>query len=409
MTDSSHQPLVVEDLDDDWLLALCEDAEVESRRLDRARLRLALEWAHRHPAAPEDVVKGHVDPVSDPGTPEVEEFTAESLGAAFGITTHAALQLMADALALHHRLPRTWARVEALEVPAWRGRRIAQATGQLTAEQAAAVDAVLAPRADRCGVRAIDQAVAEAIDTVVQEQTERLDRSNWNVELFHGPMAGAGRWAGTSVLVITGDTADLTHHYEQINAHLEPGPEPIEVRRAIAFGVLARRLGGGKPPRLRLYVHADLTDLDDQTIGTGSVERLGPLTMGRIKDWVGHAQVTVLPVLRMDRSDAVDGHDPPPWMRELVILRDQHCVFPHCQTDARSCDLDHVIAYRDGGPTCPSNLAPLCRRHHRAKTRRRWRYRRDPDGTYTWTGPHDRRFTVSSDGTASLPPASLGP
>ena len=77
-------------------------------------------------------------------------------------------------------------------------------------------------------------------------------------------------------------------------------------------------------------------------------------------------------------------------MRDLVILRDPRCVFPHCQRDARACDLDHTIPYDDTGPpgqTRPDNLAPLCRRHHRAKTTGRWQYRRQPDGTYQWTGP----------------------
>ena len=40
----------------------------------------------------------------------------------------------------------------------------------------------------------------------------------------------------------------------------------------------------------------------------------------------------------MARTDAVDAHDPPAWMRELVILRDRHCVFPWCNRDARACD-----------------------------------------------------------------------
>ncbi len=130
--------------------------------------------------------------------------------------------------------------------------------------------------------------------------------------------------------------------------------------------------------------------------------------MAKIKDWVGHAAVTILPVLRTDRAEAVDQHDPPAWMRELVILRDQHCIHPYCATDARSCDLDHITEYvdpDDGGPpgqTHPDNLAPLCRRHHRAKTRRRWRYRQLAPGTYLWTGPHGRHYLVTPDGTEPL-------
>jgi hypothetical protein len=98
-------------------------------------------------------------------------------------------------------------------------------------------------------------------------------------------------------------------------------------------------------------------------------------------------------------------------MRETVILRDGHCVFPWCQVDARSCDLDHIEPYvspDDGGPpgqTAPSKLACLCRRHHRAKTARRWRYSRNRDGTYTWHGPHRHTYLVTPFGTTELPHA----
>ena len=92
----------------------------------------------------------------------------------------------------------------------------------------------------------------------------------------------------------------------------------------------------------------------------------------------------------MARGDAVDSHDPPGWMRDLVPLRDGHCIFPGCTVDARSCDLDHTIPYDrtdHPGQTRPSNLVCLCRRHHRAKTTGRWRYLRTPDGDYLWHGP----------------------
>ncbi|MGI8645894.1 MAG: HNH endonuclease signature motif containing protein, partial [Nocardioides sp.] len=99
---------------------------------------------------------------------------------------------------------------------------------------------------------------------------------------------------------------------------------------------------------------------------------------------------TIGPVLPMDRDDAIDPHDPPGWMRDLILLRDPTCVFPHCQRDSRACDIDHTTPYDEHGPagqTRPDNLTPLCRRHHRAKTTGRWTYQRLPDGTHAWTGP----------------------
>ena len=107
----------------------------------------------------------------------------------------------------------------------------------------------------------------------------------------------------------------------------------------------------------------------------------------------------------MQRADAVDEHDPPAWMRELVMLRDPHCVFPWCEHDSRACDLDHLEPYDEEGPpgqTHPDNLAPLCRRHHRCKTSGRWRYRRNSDGSYTWRSPSGRTYGVTSSGTFVL-------
>ncbi len=133
------------------------------------------------------------------------------------------------------------------------------------------------------------------------------------------------------------------------------------------------------------------------------MERLGTATLDLLRDWLQRTRnVSVRPVLDLDRDDGVDVHDPPAWMRESVILRDRHCVFPGCGIDARVCDLDHIEAYvspDDGGPpgqTRPSNLAALCRRHHRLKTFTAWTYHRTPDGTYAWVSPAGRRYTVTT-------------
>jgi hypothetical protein len=134
----------------------------------------------------------------------------------------------------------------------------------------------------------------------------------------------------------------------------------------------------------------------------GNVEKLGPLTMAAIRHWLGTSRFTLQPVLDLARTDVVDQHDPPAWMRELVILRDRTCVHPYCTVDSRDCDLDHIEAYvemDDGGPpgqTNPESLAPLCRRHHRAKTHYGWTYVRNRDGSYTWTGPQGRRLSVDN-------------
>jgi hypothetical protein len=49
-TDSAAFPIQVDDLDADWLLALAEDAEVQSRRAERRKLRYAYQWCVLNPA-----------------------------------------------------------------------------------------------------------------------------------------------------------------------------------------------------------------------------------------------------------------------------------------------------------------------------------------------------------------------
>ena len=195
-----------------------------------------------------------------------------------------------------------------------------------------------------------------------------------------------------------------------------------------------------------LYVHVDADDLVHDTataLGVGTVEKLGAATLDLIRGWLQRtSHLTVRPVLHQacghpgtrsitdpctgstttrgscprphnrpdNRPDdrhrdpcctPVDRHDPPTPMREAVMLRDGHCVFPGCAVDARSCDLDHITAYLDpddGGPpgqTSPENLGCLCRRHHRLKTFTAWTYRRLADGTYAWTSPAGRKYLAT--------------
>ncbi|MBC6463795.1 DUF222 domain-containing protein, partial [Actinomadura sp. HBU206391] len=67
-----------------------------------------------------------------------------------------------------------------------------------------------------------------------------------------------------------------------------------------------------------------------------------------------------------------DGYRPPTGMRRLIQTRDGTCTFPTCNRHATKCDLDHTIPHHKGGPTCPCNLAALCRGHHLLKQHPDW-------------------------------------
>ncbi len=79
---------------------------------------------------------------------------------------------------------------------------------------------------------------------------------------------------------------------------------------------------------------------------------------------------------------------PSAQQRRAVQVRDLTCVFMGCRMPATDCDVDHTVAYEDGGPTTIENTAALCRyHHHRMKHRGGWRYRRLRTGAYEWRSP----------------------
>ena len=51
--------------------------------------------------------------------------------------------------------------------------------------------------------------------------------------------------------------------------------------------------------------------------------------------------------------------------RNAIVIRDRHCIIPHCDAPPRWCEIHHVVWFRNGGCTTISNLALVCGRHHR--------------------------------------------
>ncbi len=445
MSSSPTAPMTrVDDLGAREVLARAAGAEQAERASARDKLELALQWCVLHPATADTAVavwgdaglpglSDYDERLGGDGCPEVSAFAPEPFATALGSSTWAAMQVLADALDLAHRLPRAWAAVRDLSLPAWKARRLAQATHHLSLQAADHVDRRLDGRLDTGGVRLIDQAVAQAaalFDPEQQAAAEAQGRDAWDVTLTH---ADAGAWAGTSRLEATGDTLDLTRFYDLVcdtAAHLASlrDPAPLGARKAKALGAIADaqgRLELGPPDapervrrpslaKTRLYLHPTGADLIDDlalTTAVGGAEQLGPATQARIREWLAGSRATIVPVLDLGRDDAVDQHDPPEWMREIVLLRDQRCVFvfPWWARDARGCDLDHIDPYvpldRGGaaGQTRPSRLGCLCRRHHRAKTHGGWRYQRARDGTFIWHSPLDHTFQVTPSRTLPAP------
>jgi len=76
----------------------------------------------------------------------------------------------------------------------------------------------------------------------------------------------------------------------------------------------------------------------------------------------------------------------PPALRRALHHRDQGCRFPGC--GLRFTQGHHLRHWAHGGPTTLSNLALLCRRHHRAVHEEGYQVARLPDGTLQFRRPN---------------------
>jgi hypothetical protein len=87
---------------------------------------------------------------------------------------------------------------------------------------------------------------------------------------------------------------------------------------------------------------------------------------------------------------------PPPSLQHLLRVRQPTCSFPGCRRPATQSDLDHTIAFDNGGRTCECNLAPLCRAHHAAKQVQGWHLEQPQPGVLIWRLPHGRTYRTGA-------------
>jgi Domain of unknown function (DUF222)/HNH endonuclease len=76
----------------------------------------------------------------------------------------------------------------------------------------------------------------------------------------------------------------------------------------------------------------------------------------------------------------------PPARRRALVHRDRHCRFPGCAVTVTQGH--HLRHWAEGGPTTLSNLALLCRRHHRAVHEEGFRVERRADGELSFSRPN---------------------
>ena len=174
-------------------------------------------------------------------------------------------------------------------------------------------------------------------------------------------------------------------------------PEPATLR-ARAFVELIRRSlthvpGSGTAPRAdaTIVIRVD-GDLADAVATTADGEPLDPRTAAMLA-----CDAHLSPVItRVDGDVLFAGRSTrlaPPGVRRVLVARDRGCIFRGCDAPPGHCDAHHIRHWQDGGETDVTNLALLCRRHHRMTHSRGWSLVL-VDGQPVFINPHGRHIAA---------------
>jgi hypothetical protein len=153
---------------------------------------------------------------------------------------------------------------------------------------------------------------------------------------------------------------------------------------------------GAPGERYQVVVHVDASVLADADAPGQSVLEDG-----------AHVSAETSQRLACDASRVVMRHDPdgrilevgartrtiPPALRRALHHRDRGCRFPGC--GLRFGQGHHIRHWAHGGPTTLSNLALLCRRHHRAVHEEGYQVERQPGGELRFRQPNGRPLPES--------------
>ena len=145
--------------------------------------------------------------------------------------------------------------------------------------------------------------------------------------------------------------------------------------------------------------------LDESTNASGPpvVEGIGPIPLSRAKELCGGSEgwmrVLTHPETGMVLSVGRDRYRPPKPLADLVKWRADRCLAPGCGVPASRCQVDHNLAWENGGNTELPNHAPFCQGHHTLKHHGGWHVTQIPGsgGAIQWISPTGRRYVVKPE------------
>jgi hypothetical protein len=323
------------------------------------------------------------------------------------------------AVALRERLPQVGKAFQAGDIDYRAFQTIVFRTDLITdTEVLARVDTVLAVRLSRYAsltrgrlAAEVDRVVANVDRDAVRRAKEAIRDRFVDVVIDEKGIA----FVTGTVPATAGRALDLRLD-ELAKTVCDADPRSREQRRADALGALtagADRLVCGcgstacdkaaraSKSNVVIHVVAEQTSVDGSATAPGVVLGVeGLITAEMVAELGKNAQLQPL----IPPADVPEPrYVPSAKLADFVRARDVTCRAPGCDHAAFDCDVDHTIAYHDGGWTHASNLKALCRKHHLLKTFGGWRDKQLPDGTVIWLLPDGHTY-VTMPGSALLFP-----
>jgi hypothetical protein len=252
-----------------------------------------------------------------------------------------------------------------------------------TWEGMVALQGLLEPEAGQVLVSAMESLArpADANDTRSGDQRRAdalVELARRNLEAGQLPKVGGVR----PQLLITVDLDSLVGPGGLGGDTGGPGPLAPEACRRLACDSAVTRVLVSPHPTDHGGGHHGPSDDHDPGDEDGLAARLRA-AMAQLPPVLGGAPSQPLDVGRASRVITAA-------QRSALAVRDGGCVFPDCARPLDWCDGHHLVHWLDGGPTNLTNLALLCRAHHRAVHEGGWQLTRGPDGRFTATPPHRR-------------------
>lgn len=338
-----------------------------------------------------------VDPVSLERSPVPTDFASEEIAAALSLTRRKADHDLGVALDLEYRIPQVKEALRAGEIDDRKAMIFSTGTDFLAAGTATdVVDQLLDSAPDLTTGQLRARLRKLCIETDPEAARKRYERSVGERKVLAEPND-----EGTAAFTISQCTPEDVYaardHVNRIARGLKTADEPRtidQIRADVAIGLLTGRLhgrvqgGGGS-----VTIHVDLTTLTEMDDRSAELAGYGPVVAEIARkvaaeqaggEW--SATVTDPETGEPLHTVAVRRRPSAAQKRRIRALYST-CSFKGCRMPALESDIDHIQDHAKDGPTTVENQAPLCRRHHLAKHRGGWRYRKINRTQFEWISP----------------------